>query len=80
MNIAVDPKFRGIGVGRTLMEAIFKVACEKNVDCLVLEVSTENERAIRFYKRNGFKIVRVIKNYYPWGEDAYLMVKEGLKC
>nr|WP_257720675.1 ribosomal protein S18-alanine N-acetyltransferase [Ignicoccus islandicus] len=80
LNIAVDPKFQGIGIGKAMLERIVEIACEKGIDCIVLEVSVANQRAIKFYEANGFKKVDLLKNYYPWGEDAYLMIRNIVKC
>ena len=40
-----------------------------------LEVRTDNEDAIKFYKKNGFSIISTLKNYYSDLSDAYLMWK-----
>ncbi len=80
LNIAVDPKFRGLGIGKTLLDASAEIACKKGVKCMVLEVGVFNERAIKFYEKYGFERIKLLKSYYPWGEDAYLMVKEDIKC
>ncbi len=41
-----------------------------------LQVDVANAGAIEFYKLHGFEMVRVLKNYYQKGQDAYLMVKD----
>jgi ribosomal protein S18 acetylase RimI-like enzyme len=40
---------------------------------IILNVNTENTRAINLYKKYGFKIKRKIENYYHDDESAYLM-------
>jgi ribosomal protein S18 acetylase RimI-like enzyme len=49
-TIAVDPEFRGRVFGRKMIE---QAAAEH--DPLYLHVNRDNEGAIRFYERNGFK-------------------------
>jgi ribosomal-protein-alanine N-acetyltransferase len=46
------------------------------VEIYDLQVDVANTGAIRFYKRHGFETVRLLREYYANGNDAYLMVKE----
>ena len=45
-----------------------------NLTNITLEVRESNERARRFYLKNGFKEVTKRKNYYN-DEDGILMIK-----
>ena len=47
----------------------------KDVINITLEVNETNEKAINFYKKNGFEIVSKREKYYKDGHDAYLMMK-----
>ncbi|UXD21289.1 30S ribosomal protein S18 [Ignicoccus pacificus DSM 13166] len=76
LNFAVDPSYRGQGIGRLMLRVLEKLARKKGLKAIVLEVSTINYPAIRLYESEGFEKIKVLKNYYPWGEDAYLMKKE----
>lgn len=49
-TISVDPEFRGRGFGSEVIE---QTAAEHGA--LYLHVNRDNEAAIRFYERNGFK-------------------------
>ena len=40
---------------------------------VTLEVRVSNYPAVKLYRKNDFKVVSVIKQYYG-NEDAYLMV------
>ena len=56
-KMAVDTRFRGRGVGQTLMDACHDYA--KNtlgLDRLFLLSNTKNEAALRLYKRNGWTV------------------------
>ncbi|NJM19939.1 MAG: GNAT family N-acetyltransferase [Richelia sp. SL_2_1] len=53
--LGVSSAYQGQGVGSLLIEPILKQASEENLPCY-LETSTE--RAVRFYQRHGFKILR----------------------
>jgi len=76
ISIAVRPEWRGRGIGVKLMESLLDAFKKRGLKRAVLEVAVSNEEAVRFYKRLGFKVITSLKGYYPWGEDAYLMVKE----
>ena len=74
-NISVLPKFRQKGVGPKLLSYVIKYASNLGVTHITLEVRTSNTAAISLYKRFGFHIVNIRKNYYyDTGEDAYIML------
>lgn len=54
-NIAVDPHFRGQGIGTYILENAFKAADKKGCKRVLLDVTTDNEGARRLYERFGFK-------------------------
>jgi len=73
ISFAVKKEFRGKGIGSKLLRAAIDRCRQKGKERLLLEVRVSNEVAQRLYKKNGFKIIDVIPNYYNDGEDAYLM-------
>ncbi|RLF22755.1 MAG: ribosomal-protein-alanine N-acetyltransferase [Thermoprotei archaeon] len=75
LSLAVRPEWRRRRIGSSLMKAVLEKLKSQGVDQVVLEVAVSNTRAIFFYESLGFQRTSVIKGYYPWGEDAYLMVK-----
>lgn len=56
MCVYVEPGFRGQGIGRRLMELGETWAEEKGLIDIILNVSNENETAIRLYESMGYKI------------------------
>ncbi len=76
-NIAVHPDFRGLGIGRVLLEDVLELARDRSCGKVCLEVRRSNKTAIRLYESFGFRVVGVRKNYYHDGflrnEDAILM-------
>jgi ribosomal protein S18 acetylase RimI-like enzyme len=40
-----------------------------------LEVAVDNEVALRFYKKKGYSVLRVLPRYYPGSVDGLLMGK-----
>ncbi len=54
-NIAVDPEFRGQGIGTCIVQNALKLAENSGCEKVVLNVTLNNNRALEFYKRFGFK-------------------------
>ena len=69
--IIVPKEYRKKGIGSKLLSAIEK----ENINNITLEVRESNILAIDFYKKNGYKIEAIRKNYCG-NEDGYLMMKE----
>lgn len=75
-NIAVSEKFRRLGVGNAIVSKMIELAEEKDMLGVTLEVRVSNEAAISLYKKHGFKIEGLRKEYYDDNkEDAYIMWK-----
>ena len=61
--------------GGTNFKKITKIAENKGVARIVLEVRASNDSAIRLYERNGFVQCGMRKGFYEFPkEDAYVMV------
>lgn len=58
-GIAVDESMRGRGVGTGLLDEIAKLAREKGLDSVRLDVIDTNPRAKQLYLRNGFEVTKV---------------------
>ncbi|KIL39505.1 hypothetical protein SD70_19735 [Gordoniibacillus kamchatkensis] len=54
INVAVDERLRGQGLGKTLMASVAECCAEQQIDRLYLQVVANNEPAIRLYRRFGF--------------------------
>lgn len=80
LDIAVDENYRRKGVARLLMNELFKVAEEKSLSFITLEVRESSLPAIALYETFGFERVGMRKNYYSKpGENALLMTKNFKK-
>ena len=77
MNIAVDPDYRRLGIGKRLVEELEARLKENKVTCLTLEVRASNVGAIALYDQLGFVSVGRRPNYYRHPkEDALILRKE----
>lgn len=75
-NIAVHPDYRKHGIGTKLMKHIIELASRKGAKKIVLEVRVSNKIAQNLYKKLGFKVEKVKREYYPDNkEDAFYMIK-----
>ena len=73
ISLAVKPGLRQKGIGRRLTNFLISLFRKKGVKEIFLEVRTINKIAISLYRELGFKILKILKNYYQNGDDAYLM-------
>ena len=62
-SIAVLPEFRNRGIGKNILQFIIKFAKFLGKERIILEVRKSN-RSKNLYKRLGFKIIKILKNYY----------------
>ena len=75
-QIAVHPYLQRKQLGSAMMDEIYNDCYAKKIRTLTLEVRTNNESAIAFYKKHGFKIETTKPHYYDNGDDAYYMILE----
>jgi ribosomal protein S18 acetylase RimI-like enzyme len=78
-GLAIHPLHTGKGYGVLLMQEIISFAKANNRSRVDLTVSTENEKAIALYKKCGFVIEGLLKNYsYLASQNRF--VDEYLMC
>lgn len=73
--IYVVEKWRKNKIATKLLEKAEKDLINKRVSTITLEVNVNNFSAIKFYEKNEYKKINIIKHYYG-NDDAYLMLKE----
>lgn len=73
--LAVEKKFRHMGIGLALMNQFIDLCRMHNIMSMRLEVRTDNAEAINFYMRYGFSTISTIRAYYSDSSDAFLMWK-----
>lgn len=78
--LTVAPEARRLGIGKILTDQLEAAADIHDAYFVDLFVRKSNHRAIAFYKKQGYSIFRVVKDYYGGdnpqsNEDAYDMRK-----
>lgn len=79
LNICVDPKLQGQGLGRVMMGNLLKLARQHRAERIFLEVRPSNPPAIHLYESLGFNEIGRRPRYYPsrdGREDAIVMAME----
>ncbi len=63
-TISIKKECQGKNFGKLLLKKIIEILIDKDIYRLQLEVEKENLKAINFYKKNKFKIVKENKNTF----------------
>jgi len=74
-SIATDPAFRRKGVGEALLRDAENGAYEEGRAVMRLEVATRNAPALALYRRDGYREIERIEDYYEDGSDAVRLEK-----
>lgn len=76
-NVAVHPEYRRRGLGDLLLNELDRLAEERELRFLTLEVRAGNAPAIALYRKHGYAQTGLRPGYYSAPrEDALLMTKE----
>lgn len=75
-KIATHPDFQNRGIGKEMMEFMYKDAIKQDCENVLLEVRVSNEKAIDFYHHEDFLDINIRSKYYSEPvEDAIVMGK-----
>lgn len=75
ITIDVAPEAQHSGLGSRLLGQAEKELKEAGCGSVLLEVAVDNERALKFYKRHGYSVLKVLPKYYMGTIDGLLMGK-----
>jgi putative acetyltransferase len=80
MEVMVKSSWQGQGLGRALLQAAMELADDElMIERTEVEITTDNEHALKLYKSFGFKVEGVAKDWMikPDGTyaDAYLLAR-----
>ena len=73
IDVLEDARRRGIGT--MLLDTIEHTLAARGARTIELETATDNEPAIAFWRKHGYRTMRVLKRYYLNRVDAYSMYK-----
>ncbi|HEY2497999.1 MAG TPA: N-acetyltransferase [Candidatus Angelobacter sp.] len=76
ITIDVAPQAQHSGLGTLLMSSAEAGLKESGCDYVSLEVAVDNDRALRFYKKHGYSVLKVLPRYYLDSIDGLLMGKK----
>jgi len=77
-DIKVADNFQNQHIASNLLEKLITIAKENHIVNITLEVRKNNEVAIHLYKKFGFQIEAIRKNYYG-KQDGLLMMRSFKK-
>ena len=77
--INVDKKYRRSGIGKNLIINAKKIALDKKCSRIILDVSKENDNAIKFYKKMDFKIYNVVNTRLLFQKISVYKMELSLK-
>ena len=66
-SLAVEPAHQGGRVGAALFPAIERIALERGLRGVQLEIREDNTRLLDRYSRLGYRPYRTVADYYPDG-------------
>lgn len=72
-SFAIKKEFRGRGISSTFLKMLLE-EIRKTLPVVYLTVRPDNEAALKIYKKAGFHVVELLKDFYGRGEDRYLMM------
>jgi ribosomal protein S18 acetylase RimI-like enzyme len=75
VTIDVLPEFRRDRVGTKLLNEIERRLAANGVREVALETATDNDSAVAFWTKHGYRNRGIKKDYYPGGRDAFAMSK-----
>jgi ribosomal protein S18 acetylase RimI-like enzyme len=76
ITIDVMPAAQRCGLGSMLLQAAEDDLRKAGCDYISLEAAVDNDRALRFYKKHGYSVLKVLPRYYLGQIDGLLMGKK----
>ena len=78
-NVAVHSDYRGLRIGDRLVHEMVELCKKEGVVSMTLEVRTSNTVAQNLYKKYGFKLAGIRKEYYSDNKEDAIILWNQLK-
>ena len=75
ITLDVDVSHRRRRIGTALLEKLESDLAARGVRSILLETASDNDAAVAFWQRHGYRIEATLKRYYLGRIDAYEMRK-----
>ena len=79
LKIAVNESSRRSGIATALLNHLIHFLSQRSIKLLFLEVRSQNQSALNFYKKNGFLQIGVRPRYYSNPCDSALLYQKMLQ-
>ncbi len=76
ITIDVDPATQHSGMGTLMMSSVEAELKQAGCEYILLEVAVDNELALKFYKKHGYSVLKVLPRYYLDSIDGLQMGKK----
>jgi len=76
ITLDVAEAHRRQGVGSAMLVELEKNFVRRGIRTVLLETAIDNEAAVAFWKRHGYRVEAILKRYYLGRLDAYEMRKK----
>jgi ribosomal protein S18 acetylase RimI-like enzyme len=74
--IDVHPDQERRGIGSALLNEVIQAGKDLGLGPIICEVWDENEKALNFYDKHGFRRYRWMEDYYKNGLNAWQLLKD----
>ena len=64
LKLGVVDGFKGLGIGRKLMQICIDISIEKGIKRITLESSSKLESALKLYEKLGFEHIEVVNTHF----------------
>jgi len=64
LKLGVRENYKGLGIGRELIQICIYICLEKKIETVILETSSKLVDAIKLYEKIGFSQVEIKDSYY----------------
>jgi ribosomal-protein-alanine N-acetyltransferase len=75
-SLAVAKQYQNQHIAQQLLEYATHFVSQKGCKIMILEVRTDNQKAIKLYQKYQFSIINETNHFYKDGCSAYIMEKK----